>query len=76
MSQIEQALGRLYQSLEHLEQAATVQERTIESLQQDMFIDRPAAVSNGNGQIQIDPSLLRDKLDRTIGKIEQMLQES
>ena len=79
-SDIQQALGQLFQTLEHLEAAAGRQEhKAMQVQQQDLFNTR---ASNGNGKVNgnraqyaIDPALLAQRLDVAIEKIEQVLRE-
>ena len=65
MTAIQQALGRLFESIENLEGAAEGQQRAVLKIKQrDLF--------NGGSNV-IDPALLAKKLDATIGKVELML---
>lgn len=74
MSVINQALGRLHESLDYLDLAVQEQEkRLLKAKQQDMFNVRAnEQVSNRGG---IDTAIVAQKLDAAIAKVEMMLQE-
>lgn len=74
MSVINQALGRLHESLDYLDLAVKEQEkRLLKVKQQDMFNVRAnEQVSNRGG---IDTAIVAQKLDAAIAKVEMMLQE-
>lgn len=79
MHNIQQALGRLYHSLEGLESAAETQEQELLRLQQQELFPgnnghdgNHAAPASGPA---VNPALLAEKLDSAISKIEDVLKE-
>jgi hypothetical protein len=75
MSDIQNALGGLWQALENLDKAAGKQEqKALKIRQQELFGNPRAAAAPANG-IKIDPALLSQRLDLAIEKIEQVLRE-
>jgi hypothetical protein len=81
-SNIQQALGQLFQTLEHLEAAAGRQEHKAMQIQQQDLFNTRASNGNGNGKVNgkktqyaVDPALLAQRLDVAIEKIEQVLRE-
>ncbi len=76
MSSIQQALGKLFQSIETLDAASLdCEQKILKGNQQDMFNSTAEGVVNGNGHLAIDPSILAQKLDVTIERVEQILRE-
>lgn len=68
MTAVQQALGRLFESIENLEDATERQQKGVLRMKQrDMF--------NGGSNV-IDPAVLARKLDATISKVELMLREA
>ena len=68
MTAIQQALGRLFESIEGLENVTDgAQKNVLKIKQRDLF--------NGGSNV-IDPGLLARKLDAAIGKVELMLGEA
>ena len=76
MSAILQSLTELNSAIEQLETVAVQQEQKVLKVkQQDLFDKNKAANGNSGGMNGIDPSILAQKLDITIERIEQVLRE-
>ncbi len=78
MTAIVSALSALSQSLENLETASSLQEEKALKLKQQDLFNGNSATANGNdanGHMTIDASVLAQKLDVTIERVEQILRE-
>lgn len=74
MSAIQQALHRLDASLQRLEGTVSTVETNMQGQQRDMFGGPPAPPSNENRQI--DVSVVAQRLDIAIEKVEEILSEA
>ena len=75
MSQIQQALGGLWEALDKLGEAADQQEQKFLQIRQQELFNSRAADEELNCKPGIDSALVTRQLDLAIGKIEQVLQE-